>query len=163
MSPATAFGAVRRAFDVTLVLTGLLFLALALMIAWSTVVRKAGHPIAATDELASDMLLWGVFLAAGGTYLHGGHVNVDTVVERLAPRARHLCQAAADIVAALFALVFLRAAWQDFTQALQAHETSLVLVGFPEWPIKLSMVVGSALLLVAALVSMPRRFAGSAR
>jgi TRAP-type C4-dicarboxylate transport system permease small subunit len=159
LSPeATSFRVLRRVFDVTLLVAGVWFVELSVMLAWATVVRKLGHPVAWSDEVAADVLLWGVFLAAGGTYMYGGHVNVDTVVDRLPPLARQLCMAFADVVVAFFALVFLRAAWQDLRQAIDSHQTSLVLVGFPQWPVTLGMVVGSALLLVAAVAMLPLRF-----
>ena len=142
-----------RLVDLSLVCAGFIYMVIAVIITYSTVTRKAGNPANWPDEVSTYLLLWGVFLAAGGTYFHGGHVAVDTVVIRLPLPVQHVLAIVCDAVVALLAVILVHASWKEVTAAYESGRTSLTLVDFPIWPVTFGMVVGGALLVLAALMS----------
>ncbi|HLS86515.1 MAG TPA: TRAP transporter small permease subunit [Burkholderiales bacterium] len=116
----------------------------------------AGAPKVWTGELTQ--LLFGVYAVLSGGYLlaHGGHVNVDILYSRLAPRAR----AAVDVFTSFLFLVFVGAllyfggslAWES----VSFWERSQSAWDPPIWPVKLAIPLGAALLLLQGLVKLLR-------
>jgi len=102
-------------------------------------------------ELAG--LLLGPLWLVGGAYvlLHGGHVRLDILYRRLAPRS----QAIVDLVT--FTLLFfycgliLKYGIDFFWFSFIRDEHSLTMWGPPIWPLKLFIPIGAALILLQGI------------
>ncbi len=116
----------------------------------------AGAPKVWTSELTQ--LLFGVYVVLSGGYIlaHGGHVNVDILYARLAPRTR----AIVDVFTSVLFFVFLGAllyfgsslAWES----ISFWERSQSAWDPPIWPVKLAIPVGATLLLLQGIVKLLR-------
>ncbi|MBE0626075.1 MAG: TRAP transporter small permease subunit [Burkholderiales bacterium] len=116
----------------------------------------AGAPKVWTSELTQ--LLFGLYAVLSGGYImaHGGHVNVDILHSRLAPRVR----AVVDVFSSFLFLVFTGAllyfgsamAWES----ISFWEHSQSAWDPPIWPVKLAIPVGAGLLLLQGIVKLLR-------
>lgn len=130
---------------------------------------SAGNAIARYGlDLASNAWLelqWYLFaliflLGAGYTHLHNGHVRVDVLYGRLAPRTR----AWIDLLGGLLFLLPLAGlvawlGWASFQASWAVGETSPDAGGLLRWPIKLAIPLGFALLFLQGLSEVIKRAA----
>ena len=144
--------AVSRAIDAVNERVGRLVLWLVLV----TSVVSAGNAVARYGlNLSSNAWLeiqWYLFgaiflLAAGYTLKHNGHVRIDVIYGRLAPRTR----AWIDLVGALvfllpFSLLMVRLSWPGFVESFLRGEMSPDAGGLIRWPVHLLIPLGFALL-----------------
>lgn len=101
------------------------------------------------------------FLIVGGFgLLHGSHVSVDILHERLAPRT----QAVVDVISYLiFFFPFLAMlAWESWDFAARSWasgETTWGVIALPIYPIKTVIVIAAVLLLLQGIAEFARRAA----
>lgn len=68
-------------------------------------------------DLSEYALLWATFLASPWLVREGGHVQIESLLERLTPRQRHVLGVFSSLAAALVAAVML---WQGLDATLEA-------------------------------------------
>jgi len=101
-------------------------------------------------ELDGYLLVALVYLAGGYILRVDGHIRVDLLYSRLAPRRR----AWADLLGVILALPFLAfVVWQGSVLAGDAwrRDDRSVVMNWPLWPAELAVPVGALLLLLQAL------------
>lgn len=82
----------------------LLVAGLVLDVLWQVVSRYVlQRPSSWTDELATLLILWVASLGSAIAFVQDGHLGMDYVVERLAPRWRRLAEGVVLAAVALFA------------------------------------------------------------
>jgi len=97
--------------------------------------------------------MFGALAVAGGGYviLHGGHITIDLVSGRMAPRKRAIL----EMVLSLFFFFFVyMVLWQGSAALLRSiawNEHTQSVWGPPQWPLKMFVPVGGALLLLAGI------------
>lgn len=99
-------------------------------------------------------------LAAGDTLRHNGHVRVDVLYTRLAPRAR----AWIDILGSVLFLLPLCAlviwlSWPGFVESFVSGERSPDAGGLIRWPARLLIPLGFALLALQGIAELIKRVA----
>lgn len=99
-------------------------------------------------EITEYSLLWITFLGAPWIMKNNGHVRVDLIVNRLAPRKRASLKIIADFIS-----IFLLITMTWYTAGLTLHDfrTSFTLSGVlmaPKWPIEIIIPIGFFLLLL---------------
>lgn len=86
-----------------------------------------------TLDVAEYLLYAITFLGAPWVLREDGHIAIELVVERLAPRPRRILRRATDALGALVCAVLLvyagRALWRSYASGNLVHETFV----FPEW------------------------------
>jgi len=101
----------------------------------------------------SSYLLFGMQYVIAGAYglLHGSHVRVDVLYSKLSARG----QAAVAIVTSVFFFAFvtvmLATSWRFFYDSWGQQERTLETWQIHYWPLKLMMVLGALLILLAGI------------
>ena len=101
----------------------------------------------------STFLMFGMQYMIAGAYAYRGesHVRVDLVYSKLSPRGRAIC----DLIGAIFFFIFIGTmAWTGWTfaaDAVRGGEVSFTEWGIHYWPVKLTIPLGAALLLLQGI------------
>jgi C4-dicarboxylate transporter DctQ subunit len=121
-------------------------------IGYSVVMRYvANRPVPWADELAGYLLVATVMLAAADALLHGEHIAVDILTERLAARGRRrvVVGGLAAVAAAAALLAVEGADMVAFARMVDLRSNGYLAV--PMWIPQLLVPVGAALLGAAAI------------
>ncbi len=123
-----------RVVDGFAVVSGLTLCALTVLICADVAARYTGaFTIPWSLEVAEYSLLVVTFLGAPWVLVHGGHISIDIVVERLTGSARRRVKLASYAVGAVVSGILLaysiRAWWGSYSQGTLVHQTLV----FPEW------------------------------
>lgn len=133
-------------------LSGAILLLLLVTILYEIVARYAfNHAVMWAFDLTSYGLLFVVFLAAAYTLQRDGHIRLDFVLVRLAPRARRRAEICAEALSVLFALLLLWATARETVIAIRGGWVSPSFYAIPLKYVYWIMPVGTALLLLTAL------------
>ena len=101
----------------------------------------------------SSYLLFGMQYLLSGAYalLHGAHVRVDIIYQKLPERGR----VGMDIFTSVFFFIFASAmaatSWHFLVDSWSMHETTVETWGIQYWPVKGMMFLGSILILLAGI------------
>jgi TRAP-type C4-dicarboxylate transport system permease small subunit len=105
-------------------------------------------PIPGTFELSEYMLAVIVLLGAAYTQQVKGHVGVDFLTSRYAPRAQAVFQAVTTLAGLAIIAILV---WQGYIEGIHEKAVSDQL-RVPQWPFKLLVAVGGALLWLELLL-----------
>jgi TRAP-type mannitol/chloroaromatic compound transport system permease small subunit len=123
-----------------------------------------GHWIGAYSNTLAEIALYNFgalfLLAAGYTHKHNGHVRVDVLSARYAPRTR----AWIDIAGGLLFLLplcglMIWLSWPGVVESFVNGERSADAGGLIRWPVRLMIPLGFALLALQGLAETARRVA----
>jgi TRAP-type mannitol/chloroaromatic compound transport system permease small subunit len=130
-----------------------LILAMTVVSAANAVSRKAFNASSNAFLEVQWYLFAAVFLlAAGYTLQRNGHVRIDVLSSRLAPRTRLWIELVATLLFLFpFAFIVLRHGVPFFMDAVTQREVSINAGGLVVWPVKLLVPAGFALLLLQGL------------
>ncbi len=109
----------------------------------------------------SMFLMYGMqyMLAGAYAYREDQHVRVDVFYTKFSTRGK----AIADIITSVFFFIFvgtlLWTSWKFASDAVSLGEVSFTEWGIQYWPVKLTMVIGAALLLLQGLSKLIKDFA----
>ncbi|MEW5893683.1 MAG: TRAP transporter small permease subunit [Pseudomonadota bacterium] len=99
-------------------------------------------------------------LAAGYTLKHNGHVRIDVIYGRLAPRSRALIDLVGTLLFLLpMTLLIMWLSWAGFAESYAIGEVSPDAGGLLRWPVKLLIPLGFALLALQGLSEIIKRIA----
>jgi len=106
----------------------------------------------------SMFLMFGAqYLLAGGFCLReDAHVRVDVFYMRLSKRRKALVDVITSVFFFIFMLALLDAGWTFFLDSYQVREVSFTEWGIQYYPIKLTLAVGAALLLLQGVARLLR-------
>jgi C4-dicarboxylate transporter, DctQ subunit len=143
---------VRRLAALGVALAALALLASMFVIGYSVLMRYVvNRPVPWVDELAGYLLVAAVMLAAADALLHGEHIAVDIVTERLSARGKRwtlLCGLVTVFASALLLVV------EGFDMVAFSKMVGLMSNGYmavPMWIPQLLVPIGAALMGVAAI------------
>lgn len=127
-----------RVYERVLGLCGLLagaaFALAAMATAWDVFARNVlGTSVRGLVDVVEYGLLGSTFLAAPWVLRQGGHVQVDFVVDALAPAPRRWVQRLADLIGLAASLVLLAWSTRVTFEAWQQGSMVLKAIVFPEW------------------------------
>lgn len=130
---------------VLLVVSGYTILAVALLGTADVVLgNTAGRPVPAAYELSQAGHVILIFFALAAIQQRGAHIRVDIFLGMMGRVARQLAE---GLMLAIGTLVFAYIAWRSVDlvgHSLAVREFSSGQVPFPIYPIKIAMLVGSA-------------------
>ena len=136
---------------VGILIGGALTLAMTAVVAYSVVMRYVfNRPQTWTDELVAYAMVLLVLLGAAEVLRRGGHVSVDLLTARLGPRAGRMVEIWSLAAVLATATVLLASSWQ---MVAFSHSVGLISEGYleaPVWIPQSSMLVGTAMLILAA-------------
>jgi TRAP-type C4-dicarboxylate transport system permease small subunit len=138
------------------VATYLVFLPLLAMTAiefLNAIGRKLLIPFPVTIESVESLLVISVYFGVALVALEGGHVNVTLFTDRLSPRALHLLDAIANLLAALVFGYLAAGAWAEALRSIGLLEFRLGVYRFPLWPFKTLYALGLALLTIQLAIN----------
>lgn len=128
--------------------------------------RLLDTPMVIADELSGWLLVITTFSALGYALMHGDHIRVTLLFERLSARARTAVEIGGGMLGVLLTgLLAWRTgvmAWDSFTGGTFSVAGS----GLPLWPVHAFMPVGFAILLLQMLAMLAQhvsRLAGGIR
>ncbi len=99
---------------------------------------------------ASYLLLGMQYMLAGAyALLHGAHVRVDVVYNKLPERGRVGMDIFTSVFFFTFAFALTATSWTFFHDSWEMHEVTMETWGIQHWPVKGMMLLGSILLLLA--------------
>jgi len=146
---------VRGLARVGIALAAIALLASLALIVYSVVMRYGlNQPIAWVDELVGYLLVACVMLASADTLLHGEHIAVDVVTERLSTRGKRLTLLA-GLVAVLVSAALL--AVEGYDMVAFARMVGLLSNGYlamPMWIPQALVPIGAVLLFLAAVTAL---------
>ncbi len=137
---------------------GLLIMVIMFMILIETILRYFFNSPTAWAWPIS-LQLFAIFILFGGTYclLHGSHLRIEILVNRLSSKAKIACNWLAFICFIFFMLIFL---WQCFASgisSLMANELYAGSFKMPRYPIKLLIPVTGILFLLQGIINFTKR------
>jgi len=145
----------RRSLDALFAAAGALaaaavFAVFALMIV-ASIGRYAGWRVGGINDIVSWLTAAASFFAMAHAFKHGDFVRVTLLLEKLAPRVRHVLEAMSLSIATL-AVGYLawwaaRFTWESYT----FNDIAGGLIVIPIWIPQMSFVAGAVLLLLAVL------------
>ncbi|MCL6414407.1 TRAP transporter small permease subunit [Aestuariirhabdus sp. Z084] len=101
---------------------------------------------------ASFLMLGMQYLLAGSyAMLHGAHVRVDVVYNKLPPRGRVGMDIFTSLFFFIFALALAGTSWTFFIDSFNMSETTVETWGIQYWPVKGMMFLGSSLILLSGI------------
>ncbi|MBP1848824.1 TRAP transporter small permease [Rhizobium halophytocola] len=138
------------------VLAGLSLILIFVLVGGGVLLRMLGMQLAGSDDFAAYGLVAVFFLALGPTYRRNEHIRVGLIIERLAPRAK------APLEIVLTVLATIATAWATWWlgrmvyDSHRFHDVAQGLIAIPLWLPQLTMVIGTAVLLVALVEDLVR-------
>lgn len=111
-----------------------------------------------TWAMESTQYLFLASTALGGAYLllHGGHVNVPILHDRLGTRTKAIVGVASSLFFFLFLVALLRATWMTTVEAVVNLEHSPTYWGPPIYPVYIVMTAGILLTLLQGAANLIR-------
>jgi C4-dicarboxylate transporter DctQ subunit len=133
-------------------LAALSLLASMFTIGYSVVMRYIlNHPVPWADELAGYLLVAAVMLAAADALLHGEHIAVDIVTERLSARGRRRVVIGGLLAVAASAALLAVEGWDMVAFAQMVGLKSNGYMAVPMWIPQLLVPLGAVLLGIATV------------
>ncbi len=142
--------------------------AFAWLVGLATLISAGNAVLRYTLEISSNAWLeiqWYLYsaiflLAAGYTLKHNGHVRVDLLYGRLAPRTQAWIDLAGSLFVLLpFCLLMGALSWPGLIESWQLHEVSPDAGGLVRWPVRALLPAGFALLALQAVSEAIKRVA----
>lgn len=121
--------------------------------------RKLFVPFPGTVESVESLLVVSVYFGVALVALESGHVNVTIGTDRLSPAARHVLDAAANLLAALVFGLLAAGAVAEAARSIALLEFRLGVYRFPLWPFKTLFAAGLVLLTVQLLLNTVKHLA----
>jgi len=103
-------------------------------------------------DINEYMLVYVTFIPAAWILLRDGHVKVELVVDRLAPRARRIWAFIGDLMGLVYCVVLAWQGWLVAWDALRGGYQFSTALSMPQFPIFVIIPVGAAWLGLAFLV-----------
>ena len=98
------------------------------------------------------MLVYLTFIPAAWILLRGGHVKVELVVDRLAPRARRVFELLGDLMGLAYCIVLTWQSWLVTVDAYRGGYRFSTAIAFLQYPVFAIIPLGAAWLGLAFLV-----------
>jgi len=104
----------------------------------------------------SMFLMYGMqyMLAGAYAYREDQHVRVDVLYTKLPPRGKAIADIISSAFFFIFTLTLLWTAWRFASDAIHNAETSFTEWGIQYWPVKLSMPIGAALIVLQGVAKL---------
>ncbi|MFN3259363.1 MAG: TRAP transporter small permease subunit [Pikeienuella sp.] len=153
-----------RATEALNVLGSLLILALTLLVGVDVLGRNlAGAPLAGVPEMVTLSIVAIVFLQAPAALRAGRFTRSDGLIEALsrrAPGAAKALETVFDLAGIAILSVILTATWPLFLRSWTRGDFIGAVGDFtaPTWPVKATILIGSALLILQFLARILRRW-----
>lgn len=135
-------------------------LAMTLIVTYEVLSRYAfNRPTIWAWDVNTQLMLLLLMLGMAEVYRRDAHVRVDVFVAHLSPRRRALLDALCAPVMLIVASVIAWSGWAYFIESYQRLETGSTLLAPPLYPIKFTLPLGGALLLIQAIIKLVRDLA----
>ena len=123
---------------------------------WSSISKTFFLPSLWTLE-AAQFTMVGYYVLGGAYSLQlGSNVRMDLLYGRWSPRTKALVDAVTVLFLVFFLVVFLYGGWESTAYSLEYGERSPSAWRPYLWPVKVTMLVGAALMLLQALAELVR-------
>lgn len=154
-----------RAFDrvnlllmyLGIVVIGLLFTNI---VANVTARKLFAAPIIWSVDIAQYLMVYLTFLPVAWLLLHGRHIRMTLVIDRLRTRQRRSAILAGDVIALLYSGVLAWQGWLAADDALVSHIEFPTISAIPEFPILVAIPICAGWLCLTAVVKIAA-FAGA--
>ncbi|MCW5772467.1 MAG: TRAP transporter small permease [Rhodospirillaceae bacterium] len=114
------------------------------------------------DELSGYLMVLVVMLGAAEALRRADHIAVDALTERFGPRGKRAVEAIGLVAVLFVAGVIFVGAWSDVRFEYRVGEVTEGYLGIQKWIPKSSLVLGMALLILAAVNRLLRLVLGRA-
>lgn len=145
-------GGMGRINQISVSFAGLSLLLMAVVGAVDVVGSGFGRPLVGAYELIETLMVITIFMSVAAAQQHGAHINVDLVRNMLGVRAQTVLTLLGVLCSAgLFALV----AYYGYFATLKSFASGEIRqgqLGFPVWPARLALALGSSLMVLQCLV-----------
>jgi len=106
------------------------------------------------DEVSGYMLVLVAFMSLGTCQINGGFHRVELLTDNVPRPVAKLLLILFDLIAVVLAVLFLWKFWAFFSANFRTGNVAPTLLATPMWLPQLSMVVGIALYLAAAILTL---------
>lgn len=129
-----------------------------LSISADVLVRKFwGKPIPGVAEINELFMVIIIFLGLGITQILDKNIRMDAVISKLSPRTRHYLHIFTTALAIGIVSLLVLQSGIEALESVTSREFRFGSIPFPLWPSKLSVPIGSAILLLVLVVDLLRR------
>lgn len=146
----------QRLYAFSGMISGLMILAICVLVIAQIVARPMGMVLPGADEFAIGAFVAAIFLGLPYTLSSGGHVRADVIVQTFTPTWRWRTEIVVHLVALAFVIFFTYyaadLAWNSYIRRMRFQG----LLGSPLWIPQLAMVVGLVMFAAALLHSLLR-------
>lgn len=142
----------------------LLTMLMMLSVVYDVIARVAFQaPTLWVIDLNEYMLVYLTFIPAAWILLRGGHVKVELVVDRLAPRARRIFELLGDLMGLVYCVILTWQSWLVTVDAYRGGYRFSTAIAFLQYPVFAIIPLGAAWLGLAFLVRLWIGLRGVAR
>lgn len=128
-----------------------LIVAIMVIVVYDVIARLVGHPTQWVFEATKQAYAVHFMVLGGYALLHGTHIRVDLLRERLSRRTDAIVELAGFVIFFLpFIIVMVQFGWRFAARSWQSMETTWGVVQLPVYPIKSMIVVSAVLLAIQA-------------
>ena len=115
-----------------------------------------GRPLLGVDEATGFLVVAIVMFGAAEALRRGDHIRIDILFDKAGPRGRWWLELWSQLAIIVFTALLLKAAWHTvaFSRQFEAYSTGYLAI--PLWIPQSTMVIGAALLILAALGALLR-------
>jgi TRAP-type mannitol/chloroaromatic compound transport system permease small subunit len=101
----------------------------------------------------SMFLMYGMQYMISGAYAYreDQHVRVDVLYSKLSPRGKAIADIISSVFFFIFTITMLFTGWRFAWDAVQNAETSFTEWGVQYWPVKLTIPIGAALIILQGI------------
>ena len=132
-------------------------LAMTLFVAFEVVSRYVfNKPTIWAWDVNVQLMMMLLMLGMAEAYRRDVHVRVDVVTSHLSPRQRAWIEVALAPVFFFVTVLLVWSCWEYFLDSYQRREDASTIFAPPLWPIKFTLPLGGALLLLQGLVKLVR-------
>lgn len=145
-------GGMGRINQISVSLAGLSLLLMAVIGALDVIGSGFGKPVVGAYELIETLMVVTIFMSVAAAQQKGAHINVELVKHMLGARAQAALALLGILVSGGLFLLVAYYGWFATLKSFASGEIRQGQLGFPVWPARLALALGSSLMVLQCLV-----------
>ncbi len=138
-------------------LSGLIHIALALIVLIDVILRTAGVSVSGTTELTESLIVVAIYFGLIFTQSERAHIGMDFLTNALPPAGRRVTDILSLGVAALISIALLYGTGNTALKSIELGEYTSTAFNLPLWPAKVALWLGLLMMTIQIGLQMVRR------
>lgn len=133
-------------------LGGIALLLMAVIGAADVIGAGFGRPVVGSYELIETFMVIAIFMSVAAAQQQGAHINVELVKQLLGVRAQAILVLFGLVCSGTLFLLLAYYGWSATSRSFASGEIRQGQLGFPVWPARLALALGSSLMVLQCLI-----------